>query len=114
MGTRRRWAWIAGGFGLAAVLRGLTRRKRTEDEPSISFAPEPAVAGDEPDPRAEELRSRLDAAKAAGDDRAEFESGETPVDAEPDARRRDVHEEARAAIDEMKGPAGEEQSPPSS
>jgi hypothetical protein len=67
---------------------------------------------DEPDPRAEELRTRLEAAKAAGDDRAEFEAGETPVDADPDARRRDVHEEARAAIDEMKGSDAEAPSAP--
>jgi hypothetical protein len=101
---RRKWAWIAGGFGLVALVRGLSRRRRAEDEPPIAFAPEPAVTDLEPDPRAEELRARLDAAKEAGDDRDEFESGETRVDADPDARRRGVHDEARAAIDEMKGP----------
>jgi hypothetical protein len=45
--------------------------------------------------------------RAAGDDREEFEAGETPVDEAPDpdvdARRRSVHERARTAIDEMKG-----------
>jgi hypothetical protein len=56
---------------------------------------------------AEELRAKLAQARETGDDRDEFESGETPVDQavplDPDARRRAVHEQARAAIDEMKG-----------
>jgi hypothetical protein len=60
----------------------------------------------EPDP-AEELKAKLAEARAAGDDRDEFEAGETPVDEAPDpdvaARRRSVHERARTAIDEMKG-----------
>ena len=45
------------------------------------------------------------AARAAADDREAFEAGETPVDeaADPEARRRAVHEQARAAIDEMRG-----------
>jgi hypothetical protein len=59
------------------------------------------------DTRAEDLRARLAEARAAGSDRDEFESGETSVDeavpVDPEARRRSVHEQARAAIDEMKG-----------
>ena len=54
---------------------------------------------------AEELKAKLAEARAAGDDREAFEAGETPVDEAPDpdvdARRRAVHEQARAAIDEM-------------
>jgi hypothetical protein len=106
---RRRWAWVAGGFGLVALLRGLARRRSREEEPPLAFAPDAAVPTEpEPDPRAEELRTRLDEAKAAEDDRDDFDAGETPVDADPDARRRDVHDEARAAIDEMAGPSAEE------
>jgi hypothetical protein len=82
------------------------RRKR-EDEPEV-------------DPAAE-LRAKLEESRAA-DDRDEFESGETPVDradpdasapapavtppadeADPEARRRTVHEQARARIDELSG-----------
>ncbi len=93
---RRTLAWIAGGLGLAGAYRALKRRSRPVLE-----------AG--PDPRAEELRRRLDEAKPLADERERFEAGETPVDAapdpapaaDPDARRRDVHERARAAIDEM-------------
>jgi hypothetical protein len=56
----------------------------------------------EPDP-AEELRAKLAEARAA-DDREEFESGEQAVDeVDVDARRRAVHERARAQIDELSG-----------
>jgi hypothetical protein len=62
------------------------------------------AAEPQPDP-AEALRSKLAEARAAGDDRAEFESGEATVEeaVDPDLRRRSVHEQARAAIDEMRG-----------
>ena len=54
----------------------------------------------EADPAAE-LRAKLEESRAA-DDRDEFESGETPVDeADPDARRRAVHERARTRMDEL-------------
>jgi hypothetical protein len=88
--VKRLYAWLAGLAGGAAVYRAFRRQ--------------PPVA--EPDP-AEELKARLAEARAAGDDREEFEAGETPVDEAPDpdveARRRSVHERARTAIDEMKG-----------
>jgi hypothetical protein len=56
-----------------------------------------------PDP-AEELKAKLAEAREAGDDREEFEAGEKPVDEVPDdveARRREVHDRARAAIDDL-------------
>jgi hypothetical protein len=88
--VKRLYAWLAGLAGGAAVYRAFRRQ--------------PPVA--EPDP-ADELKARLAEARAAGDDRDEFEAGETPVDEAPDpdvdARRRSVHERARTAIDEMKG-----------
>ena len=50
---------------------------------------------------ADELRAKLAQAREA-DDREEFESGETPVDeVDVDTRRREVHERARAQIDEL-------------
>jgi len=82
-------------------------RRRRESEPDV-------------DPAAE-LRAKLEESRAA-DDRDEFESGETPVDradpgasgpappapepvdeADPEARRRAVHEQARTRIDELSG-----------
>jgi len=92
---RRLHAWLAGAAGALAAYRALARRRAVP-------APQPEPA---PDPRASELRARLAEARAAGDDRDEFEAGETPVDEavalDPEARRRAVHEEGRAAIDEM-------------
>jgi hypothetical protein len=90
--VRRLFGWLAGAVGGAAVYRALRRRSE-------------AAPLDES--RADELRAKLAAAREAGDDREEFEAGETPVDKaeplDPDARRRAVHEQGRAAIDELRG-----------
>ncbi|MEN3342832.1 MAG: hypothetical protein V7644_2236 [Actinomycetota bacterium] len=92
---RRLHAWLAGAAGGIAGYGALRRRRR-------DAAPAPIQ---EPDPRADELRARLAEARAAGDDREEFEAGETPIDEavplDPAARRRQVHEEGRAALDQM-------------
>ena len=62
--------------------------------------PEPAPT---PDP-ADVLRAKLEESRALVDERDAFEDGETPVDqADPEARRRSVHEQARARLDELKG-----------
>jgi hypothetical protein len=86
---KRRIALIAGGVAVAgsAVYRVVRGRRRAQSA----------------DP-ADELRRKLDESRAIVEEREEFESAETPVDrAEPgvDARRRDVHERGRAAIEEM-------------
>lgn len=86
-------------------MRGLLARlfRRGRAEPAVEQGP---------DPRAEELRRRLEEARPLveeGEQEA-FEGGEQPVDeaevapspADPDARRREVHERARAALDEMR------------
>jgi len=87
---RRRLLWLAAPVGLAAgAATRLRRRSRTEDT--------------SPDPRAEELKQRLDESRALVSEREEFESGETPIDTVED-RRRSVHEQARGAIDEMRPP----------
>jgi hypothetical protein len=79
-------------FAALAALLGLAYVKRKQQH-----AP-PAV-----DP-AEELRAKLAQARAA-DDREEFESGEQAVDEVPDVdtRRREVHDRARAQIDDLSG-----------
>jgi hypothetical protein len=93
--VRRRLTWfLTGGVGAGVIVYRLRRR---------STAP-PAS-----DP-AEELRQRLAEARAVERDRDEFEAGELPVDAvesEPslDERRREVHAQGRAVVDEMRGPA---------
>jgi hypothetical protein len=88
---RARTAWLGAiGVAGAAVLRSLRRK--------------PATVGPAPDPRAEELRQRIDESRALVDERDEFESAETPVDqAEVDDRRRAVHERGREAVERMRG-----------
>jgi hypothetical protein len=63
--------------------------------------PAPASAQDP----AETLRARLDESRALVEERDAFEEGETPVDeaADPDTRRRSVHDKARARLDELRG-----------
>ena len=93
---RRLYTWLAGVVGGAAVYRAFRRHSGPVDES---------------DARADELRAKLAQAREAGDDRESFEAGETPVDqadvapgtGDLDTRRRSVHEQARAAIDEMQG-----------
>jgi hypothetical protein len=85
-------AALGGAFGLAALWR-LFRRP-----------PHPLPA--EVDP-AEELRARLEQARAAPDDRDEFDAAEgQPVDEveQPrsiEERRRAIHEKAQQALGEM-------------
>jgi hypothetical protein len=63
------------------------------------------------DPRAEELRQRLEEARPVVGEREEFEAAETTVDTvesvpeDPEARRRAVHAEGRSIVDRMKGEA---------
>jgi hypothetical protein len=92
--VRARTAWLGAiGVAGAAVVRALRRK------------PVPAPA---PDPRAEELRQKLDESRAVVDEREEFESAETPVDqAEVEDRRRAVHERGRNAAEQMRGDSAE-------
>jgi hypothetical protein len=89
---RSRLAWMVAGFGLAAAAASRFLRRR---------AP---VAPKEGDRRADELRQRIAESRAVVDERDAFEEAETPVDEAPDpqARRREVHERGRAAIDRMR------------
>ena len=88
---RNRAAWIAGALGAAGVAYRALRRQ-----------PKQAA-----DPRADELRRKLDESKPLVEEREEFESGETTVDAVDsttlDEKRAAVHERGQAAAREMKG-----------
>jgi hypothetical protein len=93
---RNRFAWLAGALGATGVAyRALRRRTRDLDHESGA------------DPRADELRRKLDESKTLVDEREEFESGETSVDnaesATLDEKRAAVHERARDAAREMRG-----------
>lgn len=80
---RRLVTWFAGAAGGLAAYRALTRHRT------------PALER-EPDGRVDELREKLAHAREA-----EVQA-EPPAEDEPDARRRAVHDQARAAIDEMR------------
>jgi hypothetical protein len=86
-------AGLGGAFGLA----WLWRRLKPSAEPQQEAGPDPAV----------ELRSRLEQAREAADDRDEFDAAEgQPVDEveQPrsiDDRRQAIHEKAQQALGEM-------------
>jgi hypothetical protein len=68
-----------------------------------------AAPAPELDPRAEALRAKLAESREVVGEREEFEAAETPVDeADPDERRRRVHEAGRAAVEEMRASGGGE------
>jgi hypothetical protein len=96
--VNRRLAFLTGGAAVGgATLWRLIRRRPHEAEAPV-------------DPRADELRARLDESRAVVDDRDEFDAAETTVDAaeavpDPDERRRAVHAEGRSVVDRMRGPS---------
>jgi hypothetical protein len=85
--VRRLLTWIAGAAGGVAAYRAATRRK-----------PAPEAVTAEVDP-VQELRAKLAETRSEPEPAAAEPAG--PDD--PDARRRDVHEQARAALDAMRG-----------
>ena len=92
---RNRLAWVAGALGAAGVAYRAVRKQ-----------PAPDAAEKVPDPRADELRRKLDESKPLVEEREQFESGETPVDeATLEEKRAALHEQGQAAVREMKGPS---------
>ena len=94
-------AWVAGALGVAGLAKALSKRP----------VPVPDAG---PDPRADELRRRLEEAKPLAAEPVEpADAAELPIDAVPDpapaARtREDVHAKARAAISKMQGSGSHE------
>jgi acetyl-CoA carboxylase carboxyltransferase component len=89
--VKRLFAWVAGAAGGLAAYRAVKGNR--------------VLVEVEHDSRAAELKARLEAARTAEDDRDTFESGEVTVDEalDPQSRRAQVHEQGRAALDEMRG-----------
>lgn len=90
---RRLTAWVGGTAVGIAAYRLLRRRPQAAAEPASA----------EPDTRAEELREKLAESRTA-DPAAEPVVDEEPPPAEPETpeeRRQRVHEEGRAALDDM-------------
>jgi hypothetical protein len=126
-----RLAWFLAGVGVAAVAAARLFRRKSPDAlwqpgapepvapPEPAARPEPAapapptepehppaatVEDEESDTRADDLRRRIEESRLLLDERDEFEGAETPVDeADPEARRRDVHDRARQMVERMRG-----------
>jgi hypothetical protein len=100
MRSRVAWLLAVAGIAVALVVRFLR-----QTPPSRASAPvAPPVP--EQDPRADELRQRIAESREVVDEREVFEEAQTPVDqADPDARREDVHVRGRAALERMRGEA---------
>lgn len=75
-------ALLLGGFGLGAYLRGRRRRR-----PELDYSP------------ADELRSKLATSRATAE-RAP-EPVEQSLDSDLERRRREVHDRARGAMDDL-------------
>jgi hypothetical protein len=96
---RSRFGWVWGAAGAVGLYRLVARRRR----PQVTAREETGN-----DPRAVELRRKLDESRALVEERDEFESGETPVDraeaagSDLDERRRLIHGEGRAAAEQMR------------
>lgn len=88
---RRLLTWIVVSFGIAALVRRLRRRGEgaAEELPSTSPEPDPAA----------ELRQKL--AETRGEEEPSGESPASP-EASVEGRRASVHEQGRAAVDEMR------------
>jgi hypothetical protein len=101
-----RVAWLLAGFGIAAA--AMSRFLRTPAPPPLPpVEPVQPEAPPEPDPRADELAQRIAETREIVDEREEFEESETPVDeADPENRRRHVHERGRAALERMRSDNG--------
>jgi hypothetical protein len=87
-------AWLTGGLLAGFVF--FRRRRRAPEAVEPAFDP------------AAELRRKLAEARPLVEEREEFEAAETPVDraltpGELEERRLRVHEQGRAAVDEMRG-----------
>jgi hypothetical protein len=91
--VRKPVAWLLGAFAVFGFLR-----RRGGGEATIET----------PDPRAEELRRRLEESRSLVEERDEFEGAEVTVDLaepapeDPESRRRAVHDSARATVEQMR------------
>jgi hypothetical protein len=90
---RRLTAWIAGVAGGVVAYRFWRRR------PEAAAGPSAEPIAEDADERAEELRAKL-AESRESDEPSPVEPGEPPQEVEE--RRQRVHDEGRAALDEMK------------
>jgi hypothetical protein len=106
---RRLTAWIGGIAGGVVAYRFWHRHQQAAPEPY------PQPVAEEPDDRAEELRAKLAESREVDSAAEPAEAEKPPLEPEPTAepagqdppespeeRRQRVHDEGRAALDEMK------------
>jgi hypothetical protein len=101
-----RLAWFLAGVGVAAAAAArFFLRRPPEATPPPEPAPPATPSVEEEDTRADDLRQRIEESRLLLDERDEFEAAETPIDeaADPDSRRRDVHDRARQMVERMRG-----------
>jgi hypothetical protein len=97
--VRSRLAVLLGGAAVAAA--AAYRALRTKQAP---------LPPQEPDPHADELRTKLEESRAVVSERDEFEAAEVPVDQAAEIstdvadRRRAVHERGREVAEQMRRP----------
>jgi hypothetical protein len=78
---------VVGAFGLMAWWR---KRRHIDETPSVDLGPDPA----------DELRAKLAESREADDDEPPAPEPErSPLD--PQSRRKDIHERARASMDDL-------------
>lgn len=99
---KRLIAWVAGAAGGLAAYRAVPayRAMKGKRRP-FQAEPDPGA-----DARAQELKARLQHAREAAADPDRSEPAAGPQDAvlpDPAVRRAQVHEQGRAALDEMHG-----------
>ena len=108
---RRLVTWLLVTLGIAALVRKL--RKREDAEPSVVTSPSPAAAPATAEPMEAPSSAEEAPGESGGDPAAELRDrlarsrADIPSDEEsPEQRRAAVHEQGRAALDEMQ-PSGE-------
>jgi hypothetical protein len=116
---RKLLTWLAVTLGIAALVRKLRQRRAAaetggEHVPGVTPPPEPASVEpadqpqpDEPGPDADpadELRQKLAASRTDAPPAVEA-TPSAPEAGSVEERRAEVHEQARAALDEMRPPA---------
>jgi hypothetical protein len=108
---RKLLTWLAVTLGIAALVRKLRQRRAAaetggEHVPGVTPPPEPASVepADQPDADpADELRQKLAESRTEAPPAAEA-TPSAPEAGSVEERRAEVHEQARAALDEMRPP----------
>jgi hypothetical protein len=96
---RKLVTWVIVSLGVAALVRKLRRRDESEWSVDTAVAPSPSSVGVAQEDPADELRRKLDETRTEGE-------ASTPAAAESsvEERRAEVHDQGRAALDEMQPP----------